>query len=128
MLGSPSSSWLVVSTSYPLVPVRWLLLMIALGWFFAAGAAPAKADGIINQTEAEYILNGGAGMVCDALDTSPSTDMVFKLIAAIYEDGFSGDNAADIINASVGEFCPEYWDLLVQAREEATAPKLDRAI
>lgn len=103
-------------------------LGIITGGFLAAGviaAVPAKADGVLDRDEAEYVLLYGEDAVCPVIDKYHSTGGVLGVAKAITKDGFTADSAVDIINASVQEYCPRNWPLLVAigkaARGESAA-------
>ncbi|OBC11392.1 hypothetical protein A5784_34915 [Mycobacterium sp. 852013-50091_SCH5140682] len=91
--------------------------------FAAAGAlaaaivthAPvAHADGNLSNREAAYVLAYGAGAVCPTIDDFPSIAGVVGVVKGIAADGFTYDDAVDIVNASVGSYCPRHWSLLQQ--------------
>lgn len=111
--------WFQVSTkTLPMRPRR-LRRLLALSLFGAilAGtgvgwATDARADGVISDTEAAYINMYGAGAVCTTISEYPSEPGVYGVLAAIMEDGFTPDSAADIVNASVATYCPRHWSLL----------------
>lgn len=93
--------------------VNRLLLLMAAGAVLAAGGmATARADGILNVTEAQYVANYGEFIVCDPLDAAPVPATAMVLVEAIMADGFSADDAVDIINASVQYHCERHWPLL----------------
>ena len=78
-----------------------------------AYASDAHADGYLSSTEAAYVDRYGAGAVCPVIDEYPSAAGVLGVTRGIMEDGFTADNAVDIINASVSTYCPRNWPLLV---------------
>ena len=75
-------------------------------------SSPARADGTISAGEADYIELYGQGVVCPVIDRYHSIPGVMGVVSAIVDDGFSEDNAVDIINASVDTYCPRNWPLL----------------
>ena len=109
--------------------VRAYALGIVTGAFLTAGivfaAAPAKADGTLDKTEADYVFTYGAGAICPVIDEYHSVAGVAGVMRGIMHDGFAGDSAVDIINAAVDTYCPRNWPLLVSigkaARGEGTA-------
>lgn len=90
-------------------------LAVATGLAAAALAEPpaAHADGILSDVEAVYVLAYGASAVCPVLSRYPSEGGVAGIRDGIMADGFASDSAIDIINASVSEYCPRHWGLLV---------------
>jgi hypothetical protein len=86
-------------------------------------AAPANADGYIDSAEASYIMAYGPTAICPVIDLFPNAAGVLGVAQGIVNDGFFVDNAVDIINAAVWEYCPRHWALLkvigAQARGEA---------
>lgn len=109
--------------------IRAYALGIITGAFLTAGigffAAPAKADGHVDDSEADYIFAYGKTAICPVIDQYHSFAGVMGVAQAITEDGFAPDAAVDIINGSVELYCPRNWPLLVAigkaARGEATA-------
>ena len=100
----------------------WAPALIAAGVITAGTVAPtAKADGVLSAGEVAYVAAYGAGAVCPTLDSHPSTSGVLGIAEAITDDGFAADDAVDIINASVWEFCPWHWPLLVGIGQAARA-------
>lgn len=100
--------------------VNRLLVLMGIGALLAAGGmSTARADRIINATEAEYAATYGFSMICENLDTEPTEDMVLTLGAAIMGDGFNADSAVDIINVTVSAYCPRHWPLLQRIGAEA---------
>lgn len=108
--------------------VRSFALGMIAGSFLTAGlitAIPAKADGFVDDSEADYIFSYGADAICPVIDQYHSFAGVMGVAKAIVNDGFAEDSAVDIINASVELYCPRNWPLLVaigkQARGQASA-------
>lgn len=97
--------------------IKAYALGIITGSFLTAGivfaAAPARADGHLDATEADYVQMYGAGAICPVIDQYHSVAGVTGVARGITKDGFSLDSAVDIINASVQEYCPRNWPLLV---------------
>lgn len=77
-------------------------------------ASPAAhADGQISPKEQQYIAANGKA-ICQVIDAYPSADGVLDLgMDIMNEDGFSPGDTADIINASVMAYCPQYWSMLM---------------
>lgn len=98
----------------------WAPVLLGVSLIAAGLTAPeVKADGILSATEAAYVLAYGEVAVCATLDDYPSTAGVLGVADGIMDDGFTADNAIDIINASVMEYCPRHWPMLVQIGKEA---------
>lgn len=72
----------------------------------------ARADGIINATEAAYVNSYGWSVVCLPINKFPTPAMVATVVSAVMADGFPPDSAVDITNASVAVHCPQNWGLL----------------
>lgn len=106
-------------------------LGIITGSFLTAGliyaAAPAKADGNLDSSEADYVLMYGEDAICPVIDKYHSMGGVMGVAKVITDDGFTADSAVDIINSSVSTYCPRNWPLLVSigkaARGETAAYK-----
>ena len=95
--------------------VRAFALGVVAGGFLTAGivaAAPADADGYLDDMEADYVNMYGHGAICPIIDKY-RTDGVMGAAQGITEDGFAADSAVDIINRSVWLHCPRNWPLLV---------------
>lgn len=96
--------------------IRAYALGIITGAFLTAGivfaAGPAKADGVLDSSEADYVLMYGDGAVCPVIDKYGAKGVV-GVMKGVMNDGFTPDSAVDIINESVQEFCPRNWPLLV---------------
>lgn len=109
--------------------VKAYALGIVTGGFLTAGLvfglAPAKADGVLDSDEAQYVLMYGNGAICPVIDQYHSMAGVMGVANAIAKDGFTADSAVDIINVAVETYCPRNWSLLVaigkSARGEAAA-------
>jgi hypothetical protein len=83
------------------------------------GTGVARADGYVDSAEHSYIIAYGPTAICPILDQFPSTAGVLGVAQGIVNDGFSPDNAVDIINAAVWEYCPRHWSLLERIGAEA---------
>lgn len=95
--------------------VKAYALGIITGSFLTAGlvfAVPAKADGVLSDSEAVFVELHGT-IVCRVIDQYHSLSGVMGVAEAIRQQGFSTGDAVDVINASVQEFCPRNWSLLV---------------
>jgi hypothetical protein len=95
--------------------IRAYALGVLTGSVLTAGvlvAAPAKADGVLSNAEAAYVIAFGAAAVCPVISQFPTEAGVFGVLMGIMDDGFSADSAVDIVNESVADFCPRHWPLL----------------
>lgn len=100
----------------------WAPALIAAGTITAGTLAPdAKADGYLTTDEAAYANAYGASAICPTLDDYPSTSGVLGVTDGIISDGFSADNAVDVLNVAVWEYCPRHWPLLVGVGQAARA-------
>ena len=100
-------------------PVALLMACSALLGAAVYLSAQAHADGFLSDTEQVYVELFGEDAVCTTIDEYHSASGVLGVAAAITEDGFTPDNAIDIINASVWMYCPRNWPLLVAIGEVA---------
>jgi hypothetical protein len=81
--------------------------------------ATAHADGLLSRSESDWVSSYGAAVVCPVLADYPSAGGVLGVGEFLIEQGFAPDSAADIVNASVSAYCPEYWPLLQFVGEQA---------
>lgn len=103
--------------------VRAFALGVVTGAVLAAGivaAAPADADGFLDDMEADYVKMYGSEAICPIIDKY-RTDGVLGAAEGITEDGFAPDSAVDIINGAVWLHCPRNWPLLVAIGNSARA-------
>lgn len=101
--------------------IAWLItasVMLGGAVYFAG---PAHADGYISTDESDYIELYGQGAICPVIDRHHSIPGVMGVMAGIVNDGFAEDDAVDIINASVDNYCPRNWPLLVAIGKAARA-------
>lgn len=98
--------------------INRLLIAAGLGALLVAGTGVAKADGVLSNAEKAYV-QAYHNAICWTLDDYPSVGGVMGIASVIIDDGFSGDDAADIVNASVAGWCPRHWPLLVAIGEAA---------
>lgn len=75
-------------------------------------ASPARADGVLDATEADYATTYGSAVICPIIDYH-GADGVLGALREIVADGFAMDGAVDVVNASVWAYCPRNWPLLV---------------
>lgn len=100
----------------------WAPALIAASIIGPGVNAPeARADGILTSVEAAYVEAAGPTAICPVLDMYPTTSGVLGVVDGIGADGFTLDNAVDIINAAVWEYCPRHWPLLVSIGQAAAA-------
>ena len=75
----------------------------------------ANADGVLSRPEQAYADNGAAVAVCRILNeegvTYRSLANLTKAVATVGD--ISLDNAVDVVNYSVLEYCPVHWPALV---------------
>jgi hypothetical protein len=103
--------------------LRTGLVLVGLGWLAAAGIATiptARADGHLSDTEKAYVLTYH-NAVCKTLTKYPSEPGVAGVLAGVMGDGFAPGDAADIVNASVAVYCPQWWPLLQAVGDAARA-------
>lgn len=84
-------------------------------------APAAHADGDLSPSEAAYVAAYGRDAVCPVIDTYHTPAGVIGVKMAIMKDGYTADDAVDIINASVVVYCPRNWPLLVAIGKAARA-------
>jgi hypothetical protein len=100
-------------------PVALLMACSALLGAAVYFSTPARADGFLDDDEAAYVDLFGRRAVCPTLDQYHSTSGVLGVTEVIVGDGFTPDNAIDIVNASVWLYCPRNWPLLVAVGDAA---------
>lgn len=83
------------------------------------GGWTARADGVLNATEIDYINTYGLSVVCMPLNKFPTPSMVAVVVKAVLEDGFDPGNTADVVNGAVLMLCPQHWGLLTVTGEMA---------
>lgn len=89
-------------------------LLMATSALFGAAlyfSTPARADGFLSPDEEVFVSLYGEGAVCRTI-TEYRTPGVLGALEVIIGEGFSPDDAVDIVNSSVESFCPEHWALL----------------
>lgn len=105
--------------------LRLFLVSLGFGAVMTAGAVGvARADGTLSGPELRFVLDNGATVICPTLDEFPSEGGVLGVLTVILERGFAPDDAADIVNASVATFCPEYRGLLDTVGQRARNRKV----
>lgn len=93
---------------------RGLLLLTLFGALIAAAilsTGVARADGVVSDVEAQYIL-ANADAVCATIDKYPTKAGVLGVMQGVIDHGFSASDSVDVINASVYAWCPRHWPLL----------------
>ena len=83
-------------------------------------ASPAKADGYLSPDEEVFVSLYGEAAVCRTI-SEYRTPGVLGALEVIVDQGFTPEDAVDIVNASVESFCPENWSLLVAIGKAARA-------
>lgn len=83
-----------------------------------AGAGVARADGYLDDMEADYAVTYGAGAICPVIDEHGAPGVI-GVMRGIMADGYAADSAVDVINAAVSEYCPRNWPILVAIGEAA---------
>lgn len=91
----------------------WAPILVAAAILSGLYTAPhAKADGYLSTGEADYVNNYGY-IICDTIATRPTAAGVLGVVKGVMTTGgFTGDDAVDVVNASVLTSCPEWWVLL----------------
>jgi len=85
--------------------LRRRLALVGLGGILAAavlGTGIARANPLD-----EYVIDNAA-TVCSLLDDYPSVSGVEGLVIALHDEGFTGEEAGEIIGRSVVGFCPRH--------------------
>lgn len=88
-----------------------IAVMALLGAALFFSAPQARADGFIDSAEMDYSTRW-ADSICAAIDLDPSEETVMRIAMIIMDEGYEPDSAADIVNYSVGEWCPRNGPLL----------------
>ena len=111
-----------MSTNHNSRPTTWgdraaVALLMATTMFLGAScyyASPSRADDQgLSDAEAHWIASYGPAVVCATLDTEPTEDGVGGVAQHLtHNDGFTAQDATDIIAVSVLVFCPEHWPLV----------------
>jgi len=104
--------------------IRNFSVGVAVGGLLAAAtmflAGPAKADGMLDPAETDYVATFGEGAICGTIAETPSVGGVFGVVAGVMaHTGWDGGSAVDVVNTSVMMYCPEYWPILAAAGETA---------
>jgi hypothetical protein len=94
-------------------PVALLMLTSALLGAAVYFSVPARADGVLSDTEQVYVELYGQSAICTTIDEYHSASGVLGVAQAIADEGFANDDAIDIINASVWVYCPRNWPLIL---------------
>lgn len=89
------------------------LIAAALAALTLAGTGTARADGVLTDAEAAYVITYGATAICPVIAKYPSVGGVMGVAQGIIDEGWAPDDAVDIINSSVAEYCPRFFPLLV---------------
>lgn len=89
-----------------------LLVLAALAALTLAGTGTARADGVLTDAEAAYVITYGPTAICPVIAKYPSVGGVMGVAQGIIDEGWAPGDAVDIINSSVAEYCPRFWPLL----------------
>lgn len=93
--------------------IAWAMIGSALFGACFYFASPAKADGTLDETEQVWVELYGEQALCATLTEYRSLSGVMGIYDVLTTDeGFTPDNAVDILNASVQAYCPHHWPLL----------------
>jgi hypothetical protein len=101
--------------------LHWVALCGLVIGYALYGAADARADGVLTQSEQAYGDIYGESVICSTIDAYPSVGGVMGVTEALIKDGLPGDSAADVLNYSVKTYCPRHWPLLMQIGRAARA-------
>lgn len=105
------------------IPVAWLMLASLIIGGSVGFAARANADGYLSDVEKAYVY-AYHDAVCLTLDEYPTGAGVMGVVSAIMDDGFYADDAVDVINAAVGNYCDRHWQLLVNVGKAARGERI----
>jgi hypothetical protein len=90
-------------------------------------ATPANADGILTSAESAIVAEypqATCGTMDDLFDGNVDDDTAYLagILAGMSEHyGITADNAMDVVNEQVFEYCPRHWDNLVAIGQNARA-------
>ncbi|MGB0972378.1 MAG: hypothetical protein ACPGVG_15675 [Mycobacterium sp.] len=88
------------------------IIAAAIAALTFAGAGTARADGVLTDAEAAYVITYGPTAICPVIAKYPSVGGVMGVAEALMNEGWPPDSAVDIINSSVAEYCPRFFPLL----------------
>lgn len=97
--------------------IHRVFVLVGLGAILAASTGVARAD--VDDVEAAYILAYGESAVCPVIAMYPTAAGVMGVVEGIHDDGFTYENAVEIVNVSVYQYCGEWWPLLVRIGRDA---------
>ncbi|MCH9731641.1 MAG: hypothetical protein K0U84_18525 [Actinomycetia bacterium] len=92
--------------------VNRVLIAASIAALTLTGTGTASADGVLTDAEAAYVITYGPTAICPVIAKYPSVGGVMGVAQGILEEGWAPDDAVDIINSSVAEYCPRFWPLL----------------
>jgi hypothetical protein len=104
------------------VALAAILTGVGVAAFIDAGRV--HADGVISEPERRYIDLYGPAAVCPTLAQFPTDAGVQGVIIAIYSDGWAIGDAADIVAASIAQFCPSFTVLQRYAEQTGRGHQL----
>lgn len=91
--------------------MKWILWPLIAGLIVGGASLPkASADPVSTRVATEAITMAPA--VCATLDDHPTTDGVAGVAMAIHDEGFTMEEAGQIIALSVLSKCPQHKPLL----------------
>jgi hypothetical protein len=82
--------------------------------------AEAHAAPTLSHAQIAYV-NTFHGAVCKTITAYPSEAGVAGVLQGVMSDGFGPVDAANIVNASVAVYCPQWWALLQAIGDRARA-------
>jgi hypothetical protein len=104
--------------------LRRRLTLVGLGGLLAAAVvtmpAEAHADPTLSHAQVAYV-QAYHGAVCKTITAYPSEAGVAGVLQGVISDGFGPVDAANIVNASVAVYCPQWWPLLQAIGDRARA-------
>ena len=95
-----------------------VLIATGIGW-----ASDVHADGYLSAEETTFVTQFGPTAVCPVIDKYPTVGGVMGVVAGVMDQGFTADNAVDVVNASVAVYCPQYFPLLQRVGAQARGEK-----
>jgi hypothetical protein len=101
--------------------LRTRLVLAGLGAIAAAGLITmpaAKADPELSHAQIAYVQTYHSA-VCKTIAKYPTEGGVAGVLQGVMSDGFGPVDAANIVNASVAVWCPEWWPLLEAIGDKA---------
>ena len=98
--------------------VRRLLAGVGAGGVLAStgmhACAPAHADAGLSAVQVAYVKMYGATAICPTIDQYHSIPGVIGVVKGVVRDGFTAEQAVEIVNAAVATYCAENYPLLTE--------------